>query len=63
VRLIETKVEPDRVTFVLAGPSGKTAVVQAWHGDHWQREGAGDRVDFPGAQTEFSRASVVFNRR
>ena len=63
VRLIETKVEANRITFVLAGPSGRTVDVQAWHGERWQREGAGDAVQFPGAPTDFSRASVVFNRR
>jgi len=56
-------VEPNRVTFVLAGPSGRTVDVQAWHGDHWQRESAGNAVHFPQAQAEFSRSSVAFNRR
>ena len=63
VRLIETKVEANRITFVLAGPSGRTVDVRPWHGERWQRESAGDAVHFPGAQAEFSRASVVFKRR
>ena len=63
VRLIETKVEPNRVTFVLAGPAGRKVDVQAWHGDSWQRKGSGAGVQFPNAQGEFSRASVVFQRR
>ncbi len=62
-RLIETKVEPNRVTFVLAGPSGRTVDVQDWHGERWQRESGGDAVQFPGSRAEFSRASVVFKKR
>src|SRR5579864_753230 len=62
VRLVETKVERDRITFELAGPSGKTADVRAWHGDRWVRDG-GAAVKFPQSNSEFSRSTVIFRRR
>jgi hypothetical protein len=62
VRLLETRVEPDRVTFELAGPSGGSVEVRAWHGDRWQREQRG-LVRFPPAESEFSRTAIVFRKR
>ena len=63
VRLLETRVQPDGITFEVAGPSGKSAEVRAWHGDRWQREGGDAPVAFPPSQSPFSRAAVTFRKR
>jgi hypothetical protein len=68
VRLLGTHVEPAQVTFELAGPSGKTARVRAWHGDGWRREGGDERegkddiVAFPASQNDFSHATITYRK-
>ena len=62
VRLIGTHVESGRVTFELAGPSGKTARVRAWHGDGWLREGGDDTVAFPASRNDFSHATITYRK-
>jgi hypothetical protein len=63
VRLISTHVEPARVTFDLAGPSGKTARMRAWHGDGWLHEGGVEVVAFPASQNDFSHATISYRKR
>jgi glycogen debranching enzyme len=62
VRLIGTHVEPARLTFELAGPSGMTARVRAWHGDGWLREGVDEVVAFPVSQNDFSHATITYHK-
>jgi hypothetical protein len=69
VRLLGTHVEPAQVTFELAGPSGTTPRVRAWHGDGWlrergdEREGTDDMVAFPPSQNDFFRATIMYRKR
>jgi hypothetical protein len=62
VRLIGTHAEAARVMFELAGPSGKTARVPAWHGDGWQRESGDETVAFPASQSDFSHATITYRK-
>jgi hypothetical protein len=61
VRVVDTKVDGDKVTFELAGPAGTTAEVKSWRGDNWAADGGDGPVRFPPGDG-FTRASMVFRR-
>ena len=60
-RLIDTKVDSDKISFELAGPAGTNMELKAWRGDQWTREGGEVPVRFPPGDG-FTRATVVYRR-
>ena len=60
-RIIDTKVDSDKISFELAGPAETSVEVKVWRGDQWTREGGEVPVRFPPGDG-FTRATVVYRR-